>query len=292
MPSLDFFLPNFLNSIVFGFILFNLSIGFSLILGVMGILNLAHGAIYMIGAYVGWTVAVQFGLNFFWGIMAGGLCAGLVGVGLQQGFLRYLHMQIFEQILLTAGFIFILTNLVQWIFGPIPKVPYTPPFMVGFIRMWDVTYPLFRFRIIIFGIISYILFWWIQDHTRIGAVVRAGMDDKEMTMGLGINLGLVSALLFFFGMFITGSAGVVGMQLMGIDLALSLSTLKYALVVSVIGGVGSVHGVFLGSMLIGLADTFGKALFPQLAMFTIFLALIIILLFRPVGLLGRKGMWG
>ena len=283
---------NFLNGIAFGAVLFCLSTGFSLIMGMMGILNLAHGTIYMIGAYLGWTVAVKYGLNFGLAIVAGGLAGGLLGFVLQQGFLRHLHKQINEQVLLTAGFIFILTNLAQWIFGPIPRAPFTPPFLSGSLPILGMVYPIFRFAIIVVGIILYIGFWWLVDKTRMGSIVRAGMDDKEMTMGLGINLELVTAAVFFFGTSITGIAGVIGAQLLGADLQLPLTILKYAMVVVVVGGVGSIHGAFLGSMLIGLIDTFGRALFPQLAMFTIFLAMIVILLFRPIGLLGRKGIWG
>jgi branched-chain amino acid transport system permease protein len=283
---------NSLNAIVFGFILFSLATGFSLILGVMGILNLAHGGIYMVGAYLGWTVAVGYKLNFGLAILVGGVGAGLVGLGIQQGFLRHLHKRPHEQVLLTAGFIFILTNLAQWIFGPIPKISYVPPFLAGQFPILNFKYPVFRISLIFAGMIIYIIFWLLEDYSRMGAIVRAGMDDKEMTMGLGINLGLVTAVVFFFGTSITGIAGVMGMMLMGIDLMLPLTILKYALVVVVVGGVGSVHGALLGSMLIAFIDTFGKALFPEFAMFTIFLAMIIVLLFRPIGLLGRKGIWG
>jgi len=283
---------NLLNGIAFGAVLFCLATGFSLIMGMMGILNLAHGTIYMFGAYLGWTIAVKYGLNFGLAIVAGGLAGGLLGFVLQQGFLRHLHKQINEQVLLTAGFIFILTNLAQWIFGPIPRAPFTPPFLSGSLPIQGMVYPIFRFAIILIGIILYIGFWWLVDKTRMGAIVRAGMDDKEMTVGLGINLELVTAAVCFFGTSITGIAGFIGAQRLGADLQLPLTILKYAMVVVVVGGVGSIHGAFLGSMLIGLIDTFGRALFPQLAMFTIFLAMIVILLFRPIGLLGRKGIWG
>jgi branched-chain amino acid transport system permease protein len=161
--------------------------------------------------------------------------------------------------------------------------------MSGYWTILNITYPVFRIVIIFIGMILYILFWWLVDKTRVGAIIRAGMDDKEMTMGLGINLGLVTGLVFFFGTFITGIAGVIGMQIMGVNLGLPFTILQYSLVVVVIGGVGSVHGALLGSMIISFIDNFGKALFPQLSMFTIFLAMVIILLVRPVGLLGRKG---
>jgi len=256
----------------------------------MGILNLAHGALFMVGAYLGWMVAVEYHLNYALAIAAGGVGAGLVGLGLQQGFLRYLHRQEKEQVLLTAGFIFILTNLAQWCFGAVALTPFTPPFLSGSVAFFGIRYPLFRLSIIMFGIMLYVLFWWLEDHTRIGAIVRAGMDDREMTMGLGINLGLVKASVFFFETDITGIAGVIGIQIMGADLQLPITILKYALVVVVVGGVGSVHGALLGSILIGLVDTFGKALFPQFAMFTIFLVMVVILLIRPTGLLGVRGI--
>ena len=292
VKTIEFVLANLLNAMVFSSILFSLATGFSLILGLMGVLNLAHGAIFMIGGYLGYTVAAEYGLNFGLAIVAAAIGAGLVGLVLQQGFLRFLHKQINEQVLVTAGFIFILTNATQWIFGPVPRLPYTPSFLAWNLNIVDITYPIFRIGIIFAGAALYVVFWWLEDHTRIGAIIRAGMDDKEMAEGLGVNLGLVTALVFFFGTAITGIAGVLGMMIMGVDLQLPLTILKFAVVVVVVGGVGSVHGALLGSLIIGLVDTFGKALFPNLAMFTIFLALIIILLLRPAGLLGRKGIWG
>ena len=130
--------------------------------------------------------------------------------------------------------------------------------------------------------------WWLQNKTRLGAIVRAGMDDKEMTMGLGINLPLISMLVFFLGSFLAGFAGVIGAQVLGASPSLATDILLLALVVVIIGGVGSVEGALLGSMLIGVIDAFGKALFPEIAMFTIYLAMIISLSIRPWGLLGRK----
>jgi branched-chain amino acid transport system permease protein len=149
-------------------------------------------------------------------------------------------------------------------------------------------YSLARMVIILVGLVVAIVLWWLQDRTRAGAVVRAGMDDKEMTMGLGINLERVSMFVFFLAAFIAGVAGVIGAQLMGVHSMLGLDILLVALVVVIVGGMGSVQGSLLGGLLIGLIDTFGKSLFPQLAMFTIYLAMIVILIVKPSGLLGRK----
>lgn len=281
-----------LNGIAFGSILFLLAVGFSLIMGVMGILNLAHGAIFMIGAYVGWTLAVEHEVNFILAILAGGASAGLVGLAMDRGFLRHLYKQMHEQALLTVGFIFIITNLTLWIFGPIDRPSFVPSFVAGSVPLGGGQYPIFRIATIGIGVVVFLGFWWFQEKTRVGAIVRAGMDNKEMTVALGINLGLVSALVFLLGSFMTGTAGVIGIQLMGADLRTPISILILALIVVVIGGVGSIQGAFVGSMLVGLIDNIGKALFPQFAMFTLFLAMIIVIIVRPRGLLGRIGQWG
>jgi len=284
----DVFVLNMLNGVSFGFILFLLASGFSLIFGVMGILNLSHGALYMVGAYVGWTIAVKYGLNFLFAALMGGLAAGLISLAMERGFFSHLYKQLNEQVLLTFGFIYILTNISMWVWGPIFKAPFTAPFLSGSFNFMDWSYPKARVATILIGLILAIGLWWLQDKTRVGAIVRAGMDDKEMTMALGVNLGLVSTALFFVGSFIAGFAGVIGANLLGVNLGLGMDVLLLALAVVIIGGVGSIQGALLGSMVIGIIDAFGKALFPELAMFTIYLVMIIILLVRPSGLLGRR----
>jgi branched-chain amino acid transport system permease protein len=281
-------LLNLLNGISFGSILFLLASGLSLILGVMGILNLAHGALYMVGAYVGWSLAVQCGLNFGLAVLAGGATAGLVALAIHQGLLRHLHGQLDQQVLLTIGLIYILTNLCLWIWGPMPRAPFTAAFLAGSLEIGDWYYPVARLVIILIGLALAGGLWWLQDKTRVGAIVRAGMDDRATTMALGINLELVSTIIFLLGGFLAGFAGVVGAQLLGVYSTLSWDVLLLAIVVVVVGGMGSVQGALIGAMLIGLIDAFGKALFPDFGMFTFYLAMIIILLIRPSGLLGRK----
>ena len=279
---------NLLNGISFGALLFLLASGLSLIFGVMGILNLAHGALYMVGAYVGWTVAVQHGLGFWLAVLVGGLSAGAVSLVMERGFLRHLPGQLNEQALLTFGFVYILGNLSLWIWGPLSRAPFTAPSLSGSMAVGGASFPIARFVIIAAGLVLAVGLWWLQNKTRTGAILRAGMDDREMTMGLGINLERVALAVFFLGSFIAGSAGVIGAQLLGANLQLDINILLLALVVVVLGGMGSVEGALLGSMIIGLIDTFGKALFPDLAMFSIYLAMIIVLMAKPSGLLGRQ----
>ena len=279
---------SFLNGITFGTVLFLLASGLSLIFGVMGILNLAHGTFYMIGAYVGWSIAVQYGLNFGLAVLAGGLAAGVVGVMIERGFVRYLYKQLNEQALLTFGFVYIITNLSLWIWGPLHKAPFTPRIFSGSSSIGGFSYPTSRLVLICMGLILAGGLWWLQNRTRVGAIIRAGMDDKEMVMGLGLNLNRVFVAVFFLGSFMAGSAGVIGAQLLGVNLEFSINVLLLALVVVVVGGMGSVEGALSGGMLIGLIDAFGKALFPEFAMFTIYLAMIVILIARPSGLMGRR----
>ena len=278
---------NILNGLSYGMIMFLIASGMSIVMGAMGIINLAHGALYMVGAYIGWTVAVKLGLTFLPGVLAGGLTAGLVGLIIERGFLRYLYKQLSEQVLLTFGFVYVITNLVLWIYTGWPKMPYTAKVLSGAFRLFEQTYPIARVTIIIIGLAIGALLWWIQEKTRVGAMVRAGMDDKEMTMTLGINLERVFTAVFFGASFTAGVAGVVGAQLMGAYTTMGMDVLLLAMIVIIVGGVGSVQGALLGGIIIGLADAFGRAVFPDMAMFTMYLAMVVVLAIKPKGLIGR-----
>lgn len=285
---MDFFLLNLLSGMSFGVILFLIASGLSIFLGFMGILNLSHGALYMVGGYVGWFLAISHGLNFWLAVLVAGLFVALLGLIIERGLLRHLLGQRSEQVLLTFGLIYILTNLSIWIWGADVRIPFTAPFLSGSISIFGVQYPVGRLAIILIGVILIIGLWWLQERTRYGAIVRAGMFDRQMVMGMGINIGLVSTVVFVFASFIAGCAGVIGAQLLGVYPDLSLDVLLLGLAVVVIGGIGDVRGALLGSMVIGLIDAFGKALFPEISTFIIYLTMIIILLVRPIGLLGRK----
>ncbi|MFB0520963.1 MAG: branched-chain amino acid ABC transporter permease [Desulfatiglandales bacterium] len=282
------FIINLLNGLSYGMVLFLIASGMSVVMGAMNIINLAHGVLYMVGGYVGWTIAVKFGAPFVLGLLTGGLAAGLVGLAIERGFLRLLYKQPNEQVLLTFGFVYILTNLCLWIWGGWPRMPFTAKVLSGSVEILGKAYPKARLATILIGFILAIVLWWLQDRTRVGAMVRAGMDNKEMTMGLGINLERLFALVFFVASCIAGVAGVLGAQLLGVYNALGLEILLLALIVIIVGGVGSVQGALLGGILIGVIDAFGRALFPKFAMFTMYFTMIIILLVRPSGLLGRR----
>jgi branched-chain amino acid transport system permease protein len=283
-----FLLSSLLNGVSLGMILFLVATGLSFIFGVMGILNLAHGALYMIGAYIGWYIAVQLGLNYWLAVLLGGVGAGLIGLVMERGLFHYLYKQANEQVLISFGLIYILTNIALWIWGPNSRAAFTAPILKRSLSFGDWSYPLSRIGIIVIGLIMFVAMYWLQNKTKIGAIIRAGMDDKETAMGVGINVDLVCMAVFFFSSFIAGFTGVIGCAFWGADLSFGIDILLLALVVVVIGGVGSIQGALLGGVLIGLIDAFGRALFPEFSMFTIYLAMVIVLLIRPTGILGRK----
>jgi branched-chain amino acid transport system permease protein len=277
-----------LSGLSYGMVLFLLSAGLSVVLGLMGIIQLAHAAIVMFGGYVGVTVAKATD-NFLLGILAGGTAAGMIGFVLERGFLRYLYQRHREQIMVTFGFVFILTNIVVWIWGPWPKSGFVPSLLGGSILIGTRNFPVHRILVIAIGAGIFFALWWLQEKTRIGAIVRAGMDDAEMVSGLGINLGPLTVGVFFLGSFLAGFAAVVGAPLLGgVSPDQGFTLLLLAMAVCIVGGVGSIQGALAGALLIGIIYTLVATYLSVLAMFTAYLIMIIILIFRPSGLRGRK----
>jgi branched-chain amino acid transport system permease protein len=190
-------------------------------------------------------------------------------------------------VLLTLGLVYIFSNLVLWIYGPMAQMGTPPDFASGFVRILGTSIATYRLLLILIGIVVAIGLYFFQERTRYGAMIRAGLSDKEMTIALGINYNLVSSLVFFLGAFMAGLAGFLGAPIVGALPTMSFDILLFAVAVVVIGGTGYIEGALLGAMVIGLIDSFGKVYFPDFAMFTIYVAMVIILLVRPIGLLGR-----
>jgi len=274
------------NGIAYGMILFLIASGFSLIFGVMRILNLAHGSLYMLGAYFGLTIA-KVSNSFLLGVLAAIIGIGVVGLLLQRAFLERLYKQIPEQVLLTLGLVYIFSNLALWIWGPFAKVGTAPGFTAGSINLGGIFFSVYRIALIFVGLAVALCLYLFQEKTWYGAVIRAGMHDKEMIIALGINYRLISNLVFILGSMMVGAAGFLGSPILGAHPWMSFEVLLLALAVIVIGGFGYVQGALMGAIVIGLIDSFGKVFFSDFALFTIYLAMIIILLIRPAGLLGK-----
>jgi len=280
-------LINILNGITFGIILFLVASGLSVIMGFMGVLNLAHGALYILGAYFG-LAALDYGVPFVLAALIGGIGVGLVGLILERIFLKPLHKQLNEQVLLTLGFVYIFANLARWIWGPYTKVVDAPAIVSGYISIGDAHYPVYRLVLIATGLAVAAGLWFFTEKTRIGSIIRAGMDDKEMTTGMGVNYGLVASAVFFTGAFVAGAAGFIGLPIIAVQSGVVFQILLLSLIVLVVGGVGRVEGTLLGAMAIGIIDSLGKAYFPDFAYFTIYIVMILILLVKPSGLLPRR----
>ncbi len=276
-----------LNGLSFGFILFLLASGLSLIMGAMGVLNLAHGALYMVGAYVGWSVAVDQDASFLLAVAAGAAAAGLVGLVMERGLFARLHDRLDEQILAAFGCLYILTDLVSLIWGPQAKAPIDVPALDGSVTIAGFSYPLVRVVIIGVGIAFAIGLWWLQERTRAGAIVRAGMDDSSMVRAIGINVELVVALLFVVGAAVAGAAGVIGGLVLGASTSFGIDVLLLALIVVVLGGVGSVGGALAGALMVGVVDTVSRTELPEVSSFTLYALMTVVLLLRPTGLSGK-----
>jgi branched-chain amino acid transport system permease protein len=279
---------NLLNGISYGVLLFLIASGLSLILGLMGIVNLAHGIIFVLGGIAGLTVAGWTG-SLLLAVLAGAFMSGLAGLIIERGFLRLLYKQDLEQVLVTFGFVFIIANLIQWIWGPYPKAAFVPSYFEGSVPIMGFHFPIHRFAVIAIGAAVAFGLWWLQDKTRIGAIIRASMDDKEMAGGLGINLKPITIGAFVLGSALAGAGCVIGVQILGsVAHYDGTNMLLLSIAVCIIGGVGSVQGALVGALLIGIIDSFGRVYFPVLAPWTMYLVMILILMIRPSGLLGRK----
>jgi branched-chain amino acid transport system permease protein len=258
-------------------------------MGVMGTMNMAHGAIYMVGAYIGWSVSVQAGLGFAIAAIASGLSGALLGLVLERGFFRRLNGRPSDQILMSFGFIFVLSTLAQLVWGALAKAPFSVPPFTGTIDLGSISYPTSRIALIGIAVLIAILLVLLERRTRIGAVVRAGMDDRETAKALGLPVDMASAGVFVLGCAIAGLGGFFGTPVLGASTSLAVDVLVLSLVVVIVGGVGSIAGSLLGSLIIGLAVSFGATMFGgALGYIAVYVAMILVLMFRTSGLLGRE----
>lgn len=275
-----------LNGISFGVLLFLLAAGLSLIYGLMKILNLTHGSYYLLGAYVGLTVIRMTG-SFVLAVVVATLAVALIGALMERFFLRRFHLQELPQTLLTFGFLFIFADLALWIWGGNPQTLPKPAAFEHSVRVGELVYPSYRLFLIAVGLIVGAALWWFQEGTRVGAMLRAGVDDEEIARGLGINVSLLFTLVFSLGAFLAALGGVLGGPIIGVYPGADFEVLLLAFVVVIVGGLGSLKGALVGGLLVGLLDNFGKAFFPEFALFAMYVPMAIILVLRPTGIFGR-----
>jgi branched-chain amino acid transport system permease protein len=275
-----------LNGLTFAALLFVVSSGFTLIFGLLRIVNLAHGALYLLGGYIGFTVAVQSG-SFMLGGAAAIAAAAAAGLVLSEGLLRFVEGHDLRQVLLTLGVAFVLNDmaLVAW-GGDTFTVP-VPDMLRGAVQIFGVYYPTYRLFVLAAGCAIFAALWLLLQRTRIGALIRAGVDDAEMVEASGINIKRIFLLTFLLGAALAGFGGLLGGAFLSLYPSADTDILVFSLAVVIIGGRGSLVGVAVGSVLVGLLNTFGQVMFPELAYFVIFGPMAVLLAFRPLGLFGR-----
>jgi branched-chain amino acid transport system permease protein len=275
-----------LNGLTFAALLFVVASGFTLIFGLLRIVNLAHGALYLLGGYIGFTVAMRTG-SFVLGGAAAIAAAAAAGLVLSEGLLRFVEGHDLRQVLLTLGVAFVLNDMALVLWGGDTFTVPVPDMLRGAVQVFGVYYPLYRLFVLAAGIVIFAALWLLLQRTRIGALIRAGVDDAEMVEASGINIKRVFLLTFLLGAALAGFGGLLGGAFLSLYPSADAEILVFSLAVVIIGGRGSLAGVAVGSLLVGLLNTFGQVMFPELAYFVIFGPMAVLLAFRPLGLFGR-----
>ena len=274
------------NSIALGGLLFLLSAGFSLIFGLMRIPNLMHGSFFMLGAYFGVSFLQQ-GVNFWLAALLSGVAMALIGGLIERFLLKRLSGQELPQVLLTLGLSFIIADLCLMIWTGDPWQPPTPPQLRGAVQVAGLFFPIYRLAIVAVAVVVAIALWLMIDWTRLGAKIRAGVDDAPIARMVGIHVSRLFTLIFALGAGLAAFGGVMGAPYLSVYPGLDAEMLPLALIVVILGGTGSLVGAFVGSFVIGFLYNFGQAMFPDLAYVILFLPMVLVLVLRPQGLFGK-----
>jgi branched-chain amino acid transport system permease protein len=275
-----------INSITLGGLLFLLSAGFSLIFGLMKIPNLTHGSFFMLGAYLS-TSLIAHGFGFWTAAVVAGLLVAIFGGIVERLLLRRLAGAELAQVLVTLGLSFMIADvcLMVWTGDPIRIA--TPPALRGATSVLGLGFPLYRLAVSVVAVIFAAALWALLDWTRLGAMIRAGVDDAAMARVVGIRVSRLFTTVFCLGAWLAGFAGVIGGPILSVYPGLDQEMLPLALVVVILGGSGSLVGSLVGSFIVGFLYNFGQALFPELAYVVLFLPMLLVLVVRPQGLFGR-----
>ena len=289
--DVQIFLIQVLNSVQYGLLLFLVASGLTLIFGIMGVINLAHGSFYMIGAYLAYSLAPAFGGNFVLTLLAGLVLAVIFGYLLELLFVSYLYKRDhLQQVLMTYGLILVFEELRSILVdNDVHGVP-VPPWLAGSISLGDLMqYPEYRLAISAVCLVVAAGMYFVIARTRLGMMIRAGNSNREMAQSLGIDIKFLYRVVFAAGVALAVLAGMIAAPVSSVYPGMGAQVLIICFVVVVIGGIGSIWGALAAALLIGLADTFGKILVPEVAGITVYLLMAAILLWRPEGLFKRVG---
>ena len=275
----------FLNGLQLASLLFLLSVGLTVVYGLMNFINLAHGTLYMLGAYIGLTLVRE--TESFWvAFILAPLCVAAIGAIAQMTVLRWVgNTDPMRQVLVTFGLVFVGLDVVRYIWGDYSHSIPVPEVFSGTVSIFGQVYPSYRLFVVGLGSLVFLVLYLGLEKTRLGAVVRAGVDDSETASALGLDVKKAFFLVFCVGCGLAGLAGVVAAPMLSIYPGMDMSILILTLIVVVMGGPGSLRGAALGALLIGMLQTFGQVFVPALASIVVYMLMAIVLLLRPRGLL-------
>lgn len=269
-------------------LLFLLASGFTLTFGLMRVVNMAHGAYYLLGGYIGLSIVQATG-SFALAILGGGASIVVLGYLIDRFLIRYTGENHLAQVLLTVGVAFVIGDVALKIWGGDSLMVPAPVFLRGAMELpGGLVYPTYRFVLILFGVVVAVALWILYRKTQIGAVVRAGVDDREQVSATGINIDRLFLMVSVLASFLAGMAGVVGGAFLTLYPGAEWEILIVALVVVIVGGLGSLEGAMIGALIVGLLDAYGRWLLPEFSYFVLFGPMAVLLLLRPRGLFGRE----
>jgi branched-chain amino acid transport system permease protein len=275
-----------LNGVQFGVMLFLMSAGLTLVFGIMNLINLAHGSLYMVGAFIAASMISTTG-SFFLSVIIAVVVTSALGMVMEIAILRPFYARPhLDQVLVTFGLILVLNEITRLIWGPVPVAMPLPAYLAGSVELFaGVRYPIFRLAILLVGAVVAVGLYLVIVHTRAGMWVRAGAANRPMASALGVDVQFVFLMVFAVGAALAGLAGIMAGPIFAVQVGMGEPILILAFVVTVIGGIGSIRGAFLAALLIGIVDTFGRVLLPPaLGSMVIFILMAVILAWRPNGL--------
>ena len=282
----QFWLIQAFNGVSYGALLFLIGSGLSLIFGVMRIVNLAHGSYFLLGGYIALSVIGATG-SWALSLPVAAVVVAIIGLVMERVFLRPLGFDPLRQVLLTVGFAYLFQQAALDIWGGNNMDINPPEILQQSVPLGGIYFPLYRLFMIAMALVIGIGLWLAMERTRLGAAVRATVDDAQMAGGIGIDTNRISMMIFALGTFLAALGGVIGGGFLGIYPGLDFEMLPLAFAVVIIGGMGSLGGAAIGALAVGLADNFGKALFPEVSYFTLYAPMVLILAIKPTGLFGR-----
>ena len=265
-----------------------ISAGLTIIFGVLGVINFAHGSLFMVGAYLAYTFYGQLGLPFGLAILLSLLGVGVLGLVMERGFLRHIYgIDEAYQLLLTFGFILILDDAVKIIWGGVFRIPPIPAFLEGAWRVFGRPFPIYNAFVIGVGVLVAVGLWALFEKTWWGRTVRATASDREMANAIGVNVPRIFSGVFVFGAMLAALGGALGTPVRVAAPGIGAAMIIQAFIITVIGGLGNLKGAFVSSMIVGIVSAYGTLFFPVFELFFIFVIMAVVLLVRPQGLFAR-----